>query len=110
MSIMVRQKLLCLTLLLSVTGCGDRAKLPVTAGFGPAPTLPSPNQTLIPTIKVATATRWPTGAQPAATPGLAVASFAIGLDHPRWLYLLPNGDVLVAETAGPAAPGRRQRA
>lgn len=104
MSIMVRQKLLWLTLLLLLAGCGDRAKLPVTAGFGPAPTLPPPKQTLIPTIKVATATGWPADAQPVAAPGLAVAPFASGLDHPRWLYLLPNGDVLVAETAGPPRP------
>jgi glucose/arabinose dehydrogenase len=104
MRIALRLHLLGLTLLLSLAGCGDRAKLPVIAGFGPAPTLPSPQRTLIPTIKVATAIGWPAGAQPIAAPGLAVAPFATDLDHPRWLYLLPNGDVLVAETAGPPRP------
>ena len=104
MQIVLRQTLLVLATLLSVAGCGDHAKLPVSVGFGPAPTLPPPNQTLIPTIKVATATGWPTGVQPTAAPGLEVAPFATGLDHPRWLYLLPNGDVLVAETAGPPRP------
>ena len=96
--------ILGIALLLTLTGCGDRAKLPLAAGFGPSPTLPAPNQTLIPTVKVATAIGWPAGAQPIAAPGLAVAPFASGLDHPRWLYLLPNGDVLVAETAGPPRP------
>ena len=96
--------ILGIALLLTLTGCGDRAKLPLAAGFGPSPTLPAPNQTLIPTVKVATAIGWPAGAQPTAAPGLAVAPFASGLDHPRWLYLLPNGDVLVAETAGPTRP------
>lgn len=104
MQMMLRQSLLVLAALLSAAGCGDRAKLPVTAGFGPSPTLPTPNQTLIPTIKIATATGWPAGTQPIAAPGLAVAPFATDLDHPRWLYLLPNGDVLVAETAGPPRP------
>lgn len=104
MQIKLRYTLLMLTTLLSVVGCGDRARLPVTAGMGPAPTLPPPTRSLILTIKVAAATGWPAGTAPTAAPGLAVASFASGLDHPRWLYLLPNGDLLVAETAGPPRP------
>ena len=55
-------------------------------------------------IKVATAKGWAEGATPTAAEGMSVASFASGLDHPRWLYVLPNGDVLVAETNGPARP------
>lgn len=104
MPILPRQTLLLLAMLISVAGCGDRAKLLVTAGIGPAPALPPPRQTLIPTIKVAKATGWASGAGPTAAPGLVVQPFAVGLAHPRWLYLLPNGDVLVAESAAPRRP------
>src|SRR5262249_25134568 len=58
-----------------------------------------------PTVNVATAKGWPEGRTPVAAPGLAVAAFATDLAHPRWLYVLPNGDVLVAETSGPDRPG-----
>lgn len=100
----IRQNLLFVIILLSMAGCGERAKLPLAAGFGPSPMLPPPNRTPIPTIGIAPATGWPAGMRPVAARGLAVAPFATGLDHPRWLYLLPNGDVLVAETAGPPRP------
>ena len=76
----------------------------VGAGVGPDPALPPPEETLIPTVEIAPATGWPEGATPTAAPGLAVAAFAGELDHPRWLHVLPNGDVLVAETNAP--PGR----
>jgi glucose/arabinose dehydrogenase len=95
---------LLLAAVLLLAACGDRAKLPVTAGMGPAPELPSPAHSLIPTVKVADATGWPAGAVPTAAEGLTVAPFATGLDHPRWLDVLPNGDVLVAETNAPARP------
>jgi glucose/arabinose dehydrogenase len=87
-------------LLLALTGCGEMAHLPVEAGMGPNPTLPPPNPSLIPTVNIAPAAGWPDtpSAAPLAAPGLAVKAFARGLDHPRWLYVLPNGDVLVAET------------
>jgi len=88
---------------LSLAACGDRAKLPVAAGMGPAPLLPAPNKSLIPTVKVADAIGW-LGSAPTAAPDLKVAAFAEGLDHPRWLYVLPNGDVLVAETNAPPRP------
>ena len=90
--------------LVGLAGCGERAALPVAAGIGPQPLLPPPNETLLPTVNVAPATGWPEGAMPSAAPGLAVASFADGLDHPRWLHVLPNGDVLVAETNAPPRP------
>ena len=89
---------------LLLSGCGDRARLQVAQGMGPAPELPSPVHPLLPTIKVAEATPWPAGEAPVATPGLTVAAFAHGLDHPRWLAVLPNGDVLVAETNAPERP------
>jgi glucose/arabinose dehydrogenase len=94
--------LLCSVVLLSA--CGERAKLPASAGMGSSPTLPAPVKTLIPTINVAKAIGWKAGEKPTPAPGLSVAAFAENLDHPRWLYLLPNGDVLVAETNAPPKP------
>ncbi|HET6619598.1 MAG TPA: sorbosone dehydrogenase family protein [Dongiaceae bacterium] len=87
--------------LIVLAACGDTAKLPVEAGMGPNPTLPEPNRTLIATVNVAPAKGWPDGGKPVAAEGLAANAFATGLDHPRWLHVLPNGDVLVAETNAP---------
>lgn len=84
--------------------CGSAARLPLAAGTGVQPVLPPPNRSLIPVINVATAKGWAQGATPTAADGMSVAAFASGLDHPRWLYVLPNGDVLVAETNGPPRP------
>ncbi|MEI9991307.1 MAG: sorbosone dehydrogenase family protein [Rhizomicrobium sp.] len=83
---------------------GDTAKLPALAGYGPRPELPAPHPTLIPTINQAKGVGWPAGARPTPAAGLAVAAFADKLNHPRWLYVLPNGDVLVAETNSPPKP------
>jgi glucose/arabinose dehydrogenase len=74
------------------------------AGYGPSPQLPKPEKSLIPTIEVAPARGWPEGKTPTAASGLTVTAFAVELDHPRWLYVLPNGDVLVAETNAPPRP------
>ncbi|HEX2827075.1 MAG TPA: sorbosone dehydrogenase family protein [Burkholderiales bacterium] len=90
--------------LLALCACGETARLPESAGVGPNPKLPEPNQTLIPTVHVAEAKGWSQGGAPAAGAGLAVNAFAAGLDHPRWVYVLPNGDVLVAETNAPPKP------
>jgi glucose/arabinose dehydrogenase len=98
--------LVVLPLVLLLAGCGDTARLTVAEGTGPSPRLPPPTRALIPTVKVAKATGWPGGVAPTAAQGLRVNVFADGLDHPRWLLALPNGDVLVAETAGPGTdPG-----
>lgn len=86
------------------SGCSDMATLPLTAGMGPQPTLPPPHQTLLPTVHIAPAKGWPSGVTPLAAPGMGVNAFARDLDHPRWLYVLPNGDVLVAETNAPPKP------
>ena len=89
---------------LALAACGGVATLPISAGTGPQPILPPPQQTLIPTVHIAPARGWPPGAAPQPAPGMRVAAFARGLDHPRWLYVLPNGDVLVAETNAPPKP------
>ena len=72
------------------------------SGYGPNPTLPRPRPTLIPTVNIAEAKGWQKGGMPTPAKGLKVNAFATGLDHPRWLHVLPNGDVLVAETNAPA--------
>lgn len=85
-----------------LVACGDTATLPIEAGYGPNPVLPPPAPTLITTVKIAPASPWPGGAMPTPAPGFAVQPYAIELDHPRWLTVLPNGDVLVAEANKPA--------
>jgi glucose/arabinose dehydrogenase len=88
--------------LIGLAGCGPKATLPSEAGFGPSPQLPAPQKGVLPTVNFAKALGWPAGGAPTAAPGLQVSAFANGLSHPRWLYVLPNGDVLVAESDGPA--------
>jgi len=83
---------------------GDKAQLPFEAGVGPSPTLPPPRETLIPTLKIFKATGWSAGETPTVPAGFRVAALARDLDHPRWLYVLPNGDVLVAESNKPPMP------
>ena len=84
--------------------CQDTAHLPASSGFGPSPDLPAPHPQLIPTVDIAPAKGWPHGTAPVAAPGIAVGALARNLRHPRWLYVLPNGDVLVAETDAPPSP------
>jgi glucose/arabinose dehydrogenase len=91
-------------MMLAIAACGDVAKLPPSAQIGPDPVLPPPTKTLIPTVHIAPAKGWPDGAKPRAIEGTSVSAFAAGLDHPRWIYVLPNGDVLVAETNAPPKP------
>lgn len=91
-------------LLAALVGCGQSPVLRADVGVGQFPTLLAPANALIPTVNIAPATGWPAGTSPHAAPGLQVVAFARGLDHPRWLYVLPNGDVLVAETNAPTRP------
>jgi len=87
-----------------LAACGETATLPVAAGMGPSPRLPPPNKTLLPTVHIAPAQGWAGGTRPVPGNGASVSALATGLDHPRWLYVLPNGDVLVAETNAPPKP------
>ena len=96
--------LLSLSVAFLVAGCGETATLPVSAGMGPTPRLPPPNKTLLPTLNIAPAQGWSDGAKPVPGNGVSVSAYATGLDHPRWLHVLPNGDVLVAETNAPPKP------
>jgi len=105
-----RATILAGTLLVAGTG---HTQQPYTAatGYGPDPLLPPPDESLVPVIDIAPAVGWAIGERPVAAEGLAVQTFASGLSHPRWLHVLPNGDVLVAESNAPerpdAAPGIR---
>ena len=95
-----RLSLLFAVAAIALTACGEVAQLPIAAGVGPHPQLPPPNPTIIPTVNIAQAVGWPENGKPMAAPRMTVNAFAGGFDHPRWLYVLPNGDVLVAETRG----------
>jgi glucose/arabinose dehydrogenase len=87
-----------------VIACAGQIDLPFEASVGPNPTLPATQSSMLQTVNIAPATGWAEGATPRAAPGLAVNAYATDLDHPRWLYTLPNGDVLVAETNAPPKP------
>ncbi len=89
----------------AMAGCGETAQLQASADTGPTPSLPKPVKTLLPTVNIAPAIGWPSGSTPQAAAGMQVVAFAGGLDHPRWLHVLPSGDVLVAESNAPPKPG-----
>jgi glucose/arabinose dehydrogenase len=91
-------------IVLALAGCTEMSRLPPSADKGPDPTLPAPDARLIPTVHTAPAKGWAAGETPQAAAGMRVNAFATGLDHPRWVYVLPNGDVLVAETNAPERP------
>jgi glucose/arabinose dehydrogenase len=96
--------LLVLAATILSAACTPDARLREQEDTGPRPVLTEPSKRLLPTVEIAEATGWPPGTTPEAAAGLAVQAFATGLQHPRWLYVLPNGDVLVAESNGP--PGK----
>ena len=79
----------------------DVAQLPLDVVTGPTPQITAGREQIFPTIAVADVDRWKTGEAPVVASGLVVERFAEGLDHPRNLYTLPNGDILVAETNSP---------
>ena len=94
--------------LAALVGCGAVAQSAPNAGTGPNPQLPEPAKQIIPTVNIAEAVGWPQGARPAAPAGFRVTAFAGALDHPRWVYVLPNGDVLVAESNAPPQPEEKK--
>ncbi len=98
-----------LALILGGTGWyltrGDTAQLSLEAVTGTKPRITPARQQTIPTVNIAKVVGWASGAKPVPAAGLAVSEFAGGLDHPRWMYELPNGDVLVAETNSPPREG-----
>src|SRR6516165_269063 len=102
------RNLLLVTLIASLTlllgACNGQETATVEQTFGSSPALPEPETSIFPTVNVAKAIGWPAGGKPIAAKGMAVSAFATGLDHPRTLLVLPNGDVLVAETNAPERP------
>jgi len=105
-------KLICIACLATLaaaflTACGS-ASVGAVVGVGPHPTLPLPEKALFPIVNIAQAQGWPQTAKPRAPAGFRVTAFAQGLDHPRWIHVLPNGDVLVAESNAPAKPDDAQ--
>lgn len=106
----LRKLAIALAVFVLVAGAGvylitrsDTADLSVDAVAGADPTLVEPDPQAFPTIEIAKPVGWADGESPKAADGLSVNRFAEGLDHPRTLYALPNGDVLVALTRAPAA-------
>lgn len=99
-------RIFCTCVLLSLQGClaasVQSTALSDTASFGSQPVLPEPEKKLLPTINIAKAIGWAQGEKPLAADGLLVFAYAQELDHPRMLHVLPNGDVLVAESNAPA--------
>ena len=81
----------------------DAATNAYPVGTGPDPTLPAPDPSTIPVVEIAPAVGWADGAMPVPADGFTVTAFARGLEHPRQVLVLPNGDVLVAEANKPAS-------
>ncbi|HYG26189.1 MAG TPA: sorbosone dehydrogenase family protein [Caulobacteraceae bacterium] len=101
------RRLLPLLALTAVLGaCSAGPALPPEATYGPNPAIVEPRKSFLPILNIAPAKGWPAGEAPDPAPGLAVGAFARGLDHPRWLYVLPNGDVLVAESNAPPSEAK----
>ncbi|OCK55868.1 sorbosone dehydrogenase family protein [Bradyrhizobium sp. LMTR 3] len=93
-------------LALLLAACSEPTETATVAqSYGPSPNLPPPEHSWIPTVDIATVKRWPNGATPTAANGMTVSAFALDLEHPRTVYTLPNGDVLVAESNAPPKQG-----
>ncbi|HZZ90818.1 MAG TPA: sorbosone dehydrogenase family protein [Caulobacteraceae bacterium] len=104
---MIRKSLFCASALaaLCLAACASPGSPDPMVGFGPDPPLPPPQTSLLPGIGVPDVVMWPAGAAPRPPPGFVVTRYGEGLEHPRWLFVLPNGDVLVAESAAPPSVG-----
>ena len=102
----MRRSWLAATATLTLMGCSSGSN-DSFVGFGPNPPLKAPQKSLIPTVGVPAVVGWPAGAAPRAPAGFRVTRFAEGLDHPRWLLTLPNGDVLAALSASEPSPANK---
>ncbi len=100
----LRVSILALAAVTALAGAGSALAQAMPPGFGPNPDLPKPSKQLIPTVQVAPVERWAGDARPTVPAGFAISALARDLDHPRWMHVLPNGDVLVAETNAPPKP------
>jgi glucose/arabinose dehydrogenase len=94
-------KRLAVAMVLPLASCAIGSSSSSDMGFGASPAIPVPESTLIPMVNIAPVQARPADFLPTAPTGFAVTEFAGGLAHPRWLYTLPNGDVLVAESDAP---------
>lgn len=94
---------LAITLAALLGGCSERASLEPSQQSGNAPPLPKARNFLVPPMQVPHGVGWAQGQSPKVAPGLKIEKIASGLLHPRQLYLLPNGDVLVVESNGPGS-------
>jgi glucose/arabinose dehydrogenase len=92
--------------LMGSAACAEKPTLPVEQRTGPSPTLPAPQKSFLPTLKTPKAGSWAEGAAPAVPAGFVVNRFAERLDHPRWVYVLPNGDVLAALSSTEPKPAK----
>ncbi len=100
-----------LTCLSAAAAPGDANTAPMPSPpdtIGPNPRIAPVEKSLIPTVQIAPAKGWPAGGKPTAASGVSVNAYATGLNHPRWVYVLPNGDVLVAESNAPPKPDDSQ--
>jgi glucose/arabinose dehydrogenase len=98
-----RRSLMGLLATLSICDPGIAQIAPPTE-YGPNPELPAPEKSWLPTLKIPKSVGWSDGAKPTTAAGLSVNALASNLSHPRWLYVLPNADVMVAETDAPSDP------
>jgi glucose/arabinose dehydrogenase len=106
----MRRTYLTLGLLgLTLAACGQSGSVDPFAGFGPNPTLPEPKKGLLPQVAIAKVAPWSAGEHPKVPDGFEITRFAEGLDHPRWVHVLPNGDVLVAESSSESKPPKTFR-
>src|SRR4051812_27336931 len=97
------QGTLAVTSVLTLVACGEPAGDPRDQ-YGSDPKLPEPHQYLVPPMKVFASRGWHPGETPAVPAGLHIQAFATDFLHPRIVYPLPNGDVLVVESNGPKGP------
>lgn len=93
--------LLACASLLTLAGCGGEDNFDVSSQIGPNPKLPEPQQYLFPPMNLAPIVGWKDGEKPLVPQGLQVTALATGLQHPRSVYTLPNGDVLIVESKKP---------